>query len=110
MEKAIYWVPRVLSILLLIFVSLFALDVFGQPNWFLALLIHLIPSFILLLITIFAWKYEKLGGWLFILLCLAAMWFFLPPQTTTLIFALPLLLIGFLFLVNGFMHQPKKEK
>jgi len=46
-----YWLPRILAMLFIGFLSLFALDVFipGQPLFSMigAFLIHLIPSFIL---------------------------------------------------------------
>ena len=65
-DKILHWLPRILSILFIAFISMFALDVFGEPNWFPALLIHLIPSFIFVALTIFAWKNERLGGFAFI--------------------------------------------
>jgi len=66
MKKIPYWLPRVLSVLFIAFISVFALDVFGEPQWFLALLMHLIPSFILIILTAIAWKNERLGGFIFI--------------------------------------------
>lgn len=67
LNKTFYWLPRILSLLFIAFISMFALDVFGEPQWFLALLIHLIPSFVLTIFTIIAWKYERSGGILFII-------------------------------------------
>jgi len=67
MKKFVYWFPRVLSVLFIGFISMFALDVFDEPRWWLALMIHLIPSYILVIITVIAWKRERLGGWLFLL-------------------------------------------
>jgi len=64
MYTLFYWLPRVLSIAFIIFLSVFALDVFEQYHgWDAAipLLIHLIPSFTLLLVTLAAWKYELVG-------------------------------------------------
>lgn len=64
-------VAFVLVILFAIFISLFALDVFttGTPFWqiLVALFMHLIPTFIILLILWAAWKYPFIGGPLFIL-------------------------------------------
>ena len=70
--KILYWTPRVLCILAIMFISLFALDAFepgrtlGQQ--LLAFLIHLVPSFILLAILLVAWKWEKIGAIIFILI------------------------------------------
>ncbi len=64
--KVIQWIPRILCILAILFVSLFALDSFSSERTFwqniAALLMHLIPSFVLLASLIVAWKWEKVGG------------------------------------------------
>ena len=71
-NQFIHWAPRILSILMILFVSMFALDAFA-PNLSVwqqigGFLIHLIPSYILLAALLVAWKWENLGGWLFTLL------------------------------------------
>ena len=66
-KKMLYWLPRIFAILYILFFSIFALDVFSDPHWFIALFMHLIPSSILLIITIVAWKRARLGGILFFL-------------------------------------------
>ena len=64
--KIIHWFPRILCILAILFVSLFALDSF-DPNlsaarqW-LGFFMHLVPSFILIILLIIAWKWELIGG------------------------------------------------
>ena len=68
----LYWLPRILCILAIVFISLFALDAF-QPEltvWqqIQAFLMHLIPSFILLLFLLIAWKWELIGGVIFVLI------------------------------------------
>ena len=67
----IYWAPRILSILFLLFLTLMSLDVFstGLNFWqtAVALFMHNIPVLILLIILIFSWKYEIVGGVAFIL-------------------------------------------
>lgn len=64
--KALQWIPRILCILAILFVSMFALDAFSPERTFLqnalALLMHLIPSLVLLAVLIVAWKWEKTGG------------------------------------------------
>jgi len=65
-DKIIHWIPRIICILAILLVSMFAFDVFSPDltiwQQILALLIHLIPSFILIAILIVAWKWEKIGG------------------------------------------------
>jgi peptidoglycan/LPS O-acetylase OafA/YrhL len=64
--KLLHWIPRVLVILAILFVSMFAFDSFspGRTVWenLIALLMHLAPSFVLLAILVVAWKWEKAGG------------------------------------------------
>lgn len=68
-KRCLYWTPRILSLLFAGFISLFALDVFGEHHGFwntlLALLMHLIPTGILLLILAVSWRWEWVGGLLF---------------------------------------------
>jgi len=94
--KILFWLPRILAILFIAFVSLFALDVFEQKQWFLALIMHLIPSYILIIFTIIAWKKEKIGGILFIIGGLAILIFF-----KSLVITIPTFVIGVLFLIKS---------
>lgn len=71
-EKILYWSPRVLGILAILFISMFALDAF-EPDLTIwqqlgGFLMHLIPSFVLLLVLLIAWKREMLGGIIFLVL------------------------------------------
>jgi hypothetical protein len=52
---------------------MFALDVFGEERWLLALVMHLIPSFVLIILTVIAWKKEFLGGILWLILGISFM-------------------------------------
>ena len=68
--KTIFWAPRILSILAISFISIFALDAF-QPDMTLLeqlrdFLMHLVPSFVLLAILLVAWKWELIGGIIFV--------------------------------------------
>ena len=100
MKKFIYWLPRILSILFILFISVFALDVFGEPKWFLALLMHLIPSFILIILTIIAWKNEKLGGSIFIII---GFFLLISSRFESLIISIPAIVIGALFSVRKYL-------
>lgn len=67
----IFWTPRIISILFLLFLAMFSLDVFGQGYTFwetvLALFMHNIPVFVLAILLAIAWKYEIVGAIAFIL-------------------------------------------
>ncbi len=94
-KKILYWLPRVLAITFILFISVFALDVFGEPQWVVPLLMHLIPSFILAMLTIVSWKHQKVGGTLFLIAGLIMVGFY-----HSLIVACPAFIIGVLFLIQ----------
>jgi len=116
-NKYLYWAPRVLAILFIAFISLFALDVFTEGYGFLelltALFMHLIPSFILVAILLIAWKWEKIGGIIFIVLALGFTVFFNTYQQGILVFLTisgPPFLIGALFLISKLKVKKAKKK
>jgi hypothetical protein len=102
MKQWVYWMPRVLGILFATFVSIFALDVFGENYGFwgtvLALVMHLIPTMIVLTALVIAWRWEGVGGILFIALgawCLIA-----PSGPKAPIICGPPFMLGALFLID----------
>ncbi|NER09636.1 hypothetical protein SAMN06265375_101850 [Muriicola jejuensis] len=119
-RKILYWSPRVLGILAILFISIFALDAFepGLTLWqqLGAFLIHLIPSFVLLLLLLIAWKREMLGGILFFILGLV-----LSPVVFTLnynmnhsvwmslgiigVITIPFVITGALFVANAMQKE-----
>jgi hypothetical protein len=70
--KIVHWIPRILCILAILFISMFALDSFashltiGQQIG--RFLIHLTPTYILVALLFIAWKWELIGGIVFVLL------------------------------------------
>ena len=105
-KRVLFWTPRVLCILFGIFLSLFALDVFSEGYGFvetiLALLIHLVPVYIVFIVLVIAWRWEWVGAILFIALAL----FYLVWSwerfhwSAYLVISGPLALLGVLFLFN----------
>jgi len=119
--KLFHWLPRILCIMAILFISLFALDAFshGESTWdqILGFLMHLIPSFVLIGILLIAWKWEKIGGIIFILLGLGLSPFIFKHNYAMnnsismslgviALITLPFVLVGILFLVSHF----KKKK
>lgn len=90
--KKFYRLAWCLIIFYIIFISLFALDVFENAGWFWALVIHLIPSMVLVVISIIAWKKRRVGGVLFLLAGLIMAVFF-----HSFWLALPVLVVGLIF-------------
>ena len=66
----LFWTPRIAGILFILFISLFALDIFDMQLGFwgtiVGLFMHLIPSLLLTIALIIAWKWEWVGAVLFI--------------------------------------------
>jgi hypothetical protein len=111
MKQLLFWMPRILCILFAVFVSLFALDVFGEGYGFwktiLALLIHLIPTAIILIVLVVSWHWEWVGGILFIALGIfydISFWgrFY---WTVYLVMSGPLFLMGVLFSINWLFRK-----
>lgn len=68
-DSLIQWTPRVICIIAILFISMFALDSF-EPELSIwqkigGFLIHLIPTYILIVMLIVAWKWEFVGGVIF---------------------------------------------
>ena len=67
-SKTLYWSPRIISIIFILFLAMFSLDVFDNCtslwNCFLALMIHNIPVFILIALLCWAWNREIVGAWM----------------------------------------------
>lgn len=104
-KHTLFWAPRLLTLLFAVFISLFAFDVLHQGYTFwemiLALLLHLIPTGIVLLGLALSWRWEWIGALLFTglgVLYLAA--FRGQVWLAYLLISGPLFLIGALFLLN----------
>lgn len=105
-KRVLFWTPRVLCILFAMFLSLFALDVFdesqGLGKTILALLIHLIPVYIVVIVLVIAWRWELVGAILFkafaVLYVVLAWGRF--HWSTYLVISGPLVVVGILFLFN----------
>jgi hypothetical protein len=68
--RLLKWTPRVLGVALSIFLSVFALDVFepAKPLGRLAmdLMLHLIPTALVLAMVVLSWRHPGIGGAAFI--------------------------------------------
>jgi len=95
------WLPRILAIIYIAFISIFALDVFGANFSFVALFMHLLPTFFLTICLLVAWRHELIGAVLFGSFAIAyvIVIFFRFEWKVFLIIGLPLLAIGALFFV-----------
>ena len=109
-KRLLYWSPRVLGILFAVFLSLFALDVFveGQGVWqtILALLIHLIPVYLVVIVLLIAWRWEWVGAILFSALAILYVIMVWGKFHWSVYLAIsgPLFLVAVLFLLNWILR------
>lgn len=121
-SAVIYWLPRIICILAILFIGMFSLDAFqpGLPLWkqLTGFLMHNIPAFILLAALILAWKREFIGGILFIVLGIVMsilifninydrnQFSFVVSLRNAAMIAVPFILAGILFVLS---HNRRKK-
>lgn len=114
--RLLYWVPRILGVLITLFIGLFALDVFGQGGGLLetvlGFLIHLIPAFLVAAALTAAWRWEWIGAILFFILSLAyvAMTRGREHWTAYLTISGTLAVVGALFLANWLLRAKTRSR
>ncbi|NOZ60984.1 MAG: hypothetical protein GXO74_04840 [Calditrichaeota bacterium] len=114
-KQILFWLPRILTILFALFISIFAVDVFREyANFWKALgtfLIHLIPTFLVIIALIIAWKREWIGTVIFFGLSIWYMYMAYGkfPLVTYVIICGPMILIAALFLVNWIYRKELRE-
>ena len=121
----IHWIPRVICILAILFISMFAADAFAPEHsiWQQIgdFLMHLIPSFILLALLIVAWKWELIGGVIFTVIgiVLSPLIFYhnySMNQSVSMSFLIllvitfPFIVVGILFIISHFMKKKVAAK
>jgi hypothetical protein len=112
LTKIIHWAPRIAAILIIFFISLFSLDVFemgGTPLELLgAFLMHSIPSIVMIVLLIFAWRRPVVGFIAFLLAGLFFLRFVILGADLGhfLLFSGPLLLVSALFYADWRWLKP----
>jgi hypothetical protein len=111
MQRIMTLLPRILGILYILFISMFAFDAFAEKVPFLrqfaGFIIHMIPSLLLTVTLIAAWKYPLIGGIIFLLICVGFTIFFHTYRHLAgiLLISGPVFLIGVLFLISWYISQ-----
>ena len=111
MKNVLLWLPRLLVIAYILFLSIFAFDAFSADSTvlenILGLIMHLVPSFILMLVLFVAWKNEKLGAVLFAILGVIFTIFFNSYRelVTFAIISLPLFAISSALLLSHYFRN-----
>jgi len=115
LNKTIHWAPRITSLLFISFLSLFALDVFAEYQGLavlLPLLMHLIPSFVLLVLVIIAWKYDLFGATVFLIAALGYVWMvgLNRPWSWYVGISGPAIIVALLFFISWYQKRKSTTK
>jgi Na+/proline symporter len=122
MEETLYraglttWVARIASMAFSIFLSIFAMDVFNEGQGFvstmIALCMHLIPSFSLILLLIFSWRKEWIAGLGYFTLGLVYLYIVRNrfDWSSIAIISIPLFILGILFWISWHHRKQFKQK
>ncbi|OGO35330.1 MAG: hypothetical protein A2W35_22135 [Chloroflexi bacterium RBG_16_57_11] len=116
LAKIIHWAPRLAAIMIIFFTSLFSLDVFEMEASPLQLLggfiMHNIPSIIMIVLLVFAWKRPAVGFAAFIVVAALFTIFFVRDiyaLPNLLLFVFPILLVAFLFYADWKWLSPLSD-
>jgi len=121
-KMILLWLPRLLCIGAILFVSMFSFDAFelGIPfgQQLLNFLMHLIPTYVLLLLLWIAWKKPFVGGILFAIIGFVTSPFVynlnynrthsvMTSLSIILMITIPFIVVGILFLIS---HSRKRKR
>ena len=119
--RVLYWLPRIICIIGILFISMFSIDALNSEltiwQQILSLSMHLIPSFVLILLLLLSWKRELIGGIIFMIIGLGfspiifihnfkmnqSIWMSLGVIS---VITIPFAIVGVLFIVS---HYRKKK-
>ena len=96
--RLLLWMPRVLGTAVALFLALFALDAVDDGVF--AVLIHLLPPTIVLLLVAVSWRREWIGAGAFVLLAVIYAATIAPQAGAMLLISGPLLLVALSFLLS----------
>jgi hypothetical protein len=107
LARLLYWTPRIAGILICLFISVFALDVFsgGEKFWRMVLgfLAESSPAIALAILLVFAWRWEQVGFYAFLIGAIFFLFYVRNPMQDIglfFLFSMPLLMIALLFGAN----------
>ncbi|MFA7468861.1 MAG: hypothetical protein WCY82_11460 [Desulfotomaculaceae bacterium] len=103
------WVPRFLTIVFILFISLFSLDAFSNNDPYyqqlINLSIHVMPALVPIAILLISWSRPLISGLLYITLSIIFTLLFKTyvEIINFLVISLPLIAIGALFIISYFL-------
>ena len=108
--KILQWFTRILAITSILFIMIFSFDVFtgdeSPAKKVIGFVMHNIPTFILIVFLIIAWKREIAGGALFIMAFVVLAVFFssFTVNRASLPVITPLLITGVAFIIHRILE------
>ncbi len=123
--RLFHWLPRILCILAILFISMFSLDTFAPGltlgEQILGFIMHNIPSYVLIALLVIAWKWEYIGGIIFILIGLLTSPFMYRHNyamnhsvwislSVILVINFPFVLVGVFFLLSNWFKKKEANK
>jgi hypothetical protein len=120
--KIAHWLPRILCILAILFIGMFSLDAFDPKltlgQQLLGFLMHNIPTLILIAVLIISWKWEFIGGIIFLAIGIIFTPFIFIHNYQmnhsvgislgiVMLITFPFIVVGCLFIVS---HSVKKKR
>lgn len=123
--QLLHWTPRILCILAILFISLFALDSF-EPGRSLgqqlaAFFMHMIPTMALTFLLLIAWRWEMIGGIIFTIIGIVMSPFIYQHNyrmnnsvwvslEIILMITLPFIVVGALFIAESILNGRHKKQ
>lgn len=109
--KVLYLFPRILMVVYILFLAIFALDVFKAGRSVIGILtglfMHLIPNIVLAIVLAFAWKQQIMGGLSLIIIGVIMFYIFRNPPGINIGLFGPVILSGGLFIAGGLLKLNK---
>lgn len=112
--KVFHWIPRIIGILMTLFIGMFALDAFDPRlsvmQQIMDFLVHLIPGYIALATVLIGWKWDLAGCLIYLVLALIyTFWAFHHPLWILCI-SVPLLVLSVLFFISWYLKAHGNKK
>lgn len=114
-EKMLIWSPRILAILAILFLMLFSFDCFEAGQGFrrqmTCFFMHNIPAYVIIAILVISWKWELLGGILFVAAAITGSIIFngFDGNYGVNIIMAPFVIAGVLFMIHHYLY-PRNDR
>lgn len=107
MQKLLFYLPRGMSILLVLFFAAFITEGFAAEFGWQDSLMHLVTALLTLGMTFIAWKWPLIGGLIFFLFSIKYFLLIFSPGNlpASLIIGCTFMVTGILFMGEGYLHS-----